>query len=74
MMPLEYVLLTIIQFIVMVMMAVIALRQSRRIASMNRCIEALMQINIAQRCQINQLEIGRGGDDSGSEDQEEVSR
>ena len=74
MMPLEYVLLTIIQFIVLVLMGVIILRQSHKIASMDRRMAIIMEVNVTQRRLIDLLRYRHRGDDGGSEDKEEVSR
>ena len=47
-MPLEYVLLTVIQCIVIILMAVMLLRCSREMASMTRHTDLLIRINSLQ--------------------------
>lgn len=74
MMPLEYVLLTIIQFIVMVLMGVIILRQSHKIASMDRRMAIIMEVNVTQQRLIDLLRNRHRGDDDDTDDKEEVSR
>ena len=73
-MPLEYVLLTIIQFIVMVLMGVIILRQSHKIASMDRRMAIIMEVNVTQQRLIDLLRNRHRGDDDDTDDKEEVSR
>ena len=73
MMPMEYVLTTIIQFIVIIMMAVLIMQQSREITAMSDRINALVELNRVQKRMIDGLTDGRCDDDVGSTDKGDAS-
>lgn len=72
-MPMEYVLTTIIQFIVIIMMAVLIMQQSREITAMSSRIDDLIELNRVQKCMIDGLTDGCCDDDVGSTDAGKVS-
>lgn len=73
-MPLEYVLVTVIQCIVMILMAVMLLRCSREMASMARHTDLLIRINRLQERLIDILMARLDGKESGSDDPREGYR
>ena len=72
-MPMEYVLTTIIQFVVISMMAVLIMQQSREITAMSDRINALIELNRIQKRMIDGLTDGRRDDDVGTTDTGEAS-